>query len=604
LWLTPERRERLLAEAAAGVPWVADVADLCRRPSAEEAGGRQAAERVVRLVVRAILPEDPAAARDALAAWCRLVGPTLTSADLHKGHVALCGAVVADGCARHWGPEERARFAGSARALCLSFFDVSSGNPHSVANNWWAVSHSGLYCLAEALDGIQPDEPVGGRGPSALAAWAWGRLEAFLGHFGPGGAYHEGFGYGGYTCGALLPALILRSEKHAWRAPAGITRMARLWFAAAIEGTAMDDRTNRPGKWGRLLSWNDAGPGWLVGPAALLAVHLAPEAEHAMYRGLWDRLSGRDRDGWSPDEFQCALFFNTVFYPACGGSEPADPPLRAVDALHGLWVARNRWRDADDAVVGAYARGHHPGGHSQDDAGSIRFSARGHDWIIGGGQARPGARWQSRLVPSDACESHPACGSALAWDSDVPAFAMDLRPVHCGYSERYVALCPDPGRARLAVLDLVDDHRTDRHWDWCLTFSPGMRCELLDRGFVLHASDGKRLVAAFLLDAPTAVELAETPASSRIYASGDEIRYPGRPALVARFAGPLVRIFVSFSVDEPAPSLAGAQDFTLSFGEEIWTAPFGHLFPRRLLRSPAGQCRRPDPGVDFPSAAG
>ncbi|GAB4167904.1 MAG: hypothetical protein Fur0032_06050 [Terrimicrobiaceae bacterium] len=593
LWLTPERRNRLAAARNTDADWL--------RPMIAAAGKAEntcySHEAVVRMALDAVLRDNADVARRALDLWVEEAGQSSLAEDLHKGTLGVVGALLADSAQGLWNDEDWGNFRAAARVLAGAFFAVSKGNPHAVANNWWAVSHSGLYAIACALDACEDFAPVCGRTPGDLAEWAWGRLHAFLGHFGPGGAYHEGLGYMGYACGHLLPAVLLHETltgKRVTDTAPGLTRMAGLIFRASLQGAVLSDETGKRGGWGRMLSWNDAGLGFLQGSAPLLAACLAPPDHRRTLRDQWDHLAGHLRPDGAVDEFCGALFFHAVFYSEAGAGHTKPLPLGGVDPLHGLWIARNRWRDKDDAVAGALARGYHPGGHRQHDAGSIRFSAGGWDWILGGGQARAEARWQSRLVPSDHDDSAPAaCGRHFFADDDCTVFGIDLRAVHRAYSERYVALRSNPDQAQLAVLDLVNDHRTDRHWLWCLTFSPELECTLLGDRFLLAAPDGQSLEAAFLLDKPDSITLTVSPPSHRKFVSGKVVNYPGRPCMIACFGGPSLKILVSFALNATPARLSRPDALDIAFGDDLWERPFGTAFPAVTGSFLQGQCQSP-----------
>lgn len=605
LWLDPSRRSTLLAAHRAAEPWIVPLAETA---SAGSEAGKTAAPDVtlaVRFALDAFLNSNPSRATAAAELWCEAACRAMGAEDLHKAHVALVGAAMSDCLNGIWTDAQRTSVILSMRELMGAMFDISSGNPHAVGNNWWAVTHSGMFCLAAALQVLGETEAIRGRTPAEIEEWTWGRLRAFLGHFGPAGAYHEGLGYMGYTCANLLPAVhlrMVRSEEDVVAEAPGLSRMASFIFCAAIEGAPLSDESNTRVGWGRMLSWNDAGLGLLAGAAPLLAICLVPADQRAALRDRWDRLAGHLRPDGFADEFSGALFFHLVHYPEAGGRTCAPAALQVCDPLHGLWIARNRYQGSGDAIAGAYARAFHPGGHSQHDAGSIRFSALGWDWILGGGQARGDASWQSRLVPSDHDNRAKAgCGAPL-WvplEQDDKVFGMDLRSVHSAYSERYVALKPE-GSGFLAVLDVVDDHRSDRHWDWCLTISPEFACELHGDRFRLSAPDGAVLEGAFLLDAPEAMEIREIPPSQRTFASGETRHYSGRPVLVARFSGPLLNILSAFRVTPCRGGqihLAAPDRLDLIADGELWERPFGMALPQTLAGRFSGFCKTPAPAA-------
>lgn len=604
LWLDTPRRARTLEAHRAAETWIAPLAATAAgcADAGDPAGAEPAA--IVRLALDAFLNADPRRAAAAPECWCEAARAGLVSEDLHKAHVALVGSAMTDCLLDIWTDAQRMLVIRSMRELMGSLFDVSPGNPHAVGNNWWAVTHSGIFCLAAALDVLGHKEPIRSRTPLEIEEWSWGRLRAFLRHFGPAGAFHEGLGYMGYTCANLLPAVHLRmarSGEDVVSACPGLAHMASLIFCAAIEGRELSDESNSRGGWGRMLSWNDAGLGWLAGSAPLLAICLAPQETRKSLRSRWDRLAGHLRPDGFVDEFSAALFFHTVFYPDAVGRVASPASLQICDPLHGMWIARNKCEDQSDAVAGAYARAFHAGGHAQHDAGSLRFSALGWDWILGGGQARGEAIWQSRLVPSDHDDKARAGCGAVVWapsGGDEKVFGMDLRSVHSAYSERYVAL--KSGRsAFLAVLDIVDDHQDGRHWDWCMTFSPEFTCAMYDNRFSLTAPDGAVLEGAFLLDAPVKMELREIPASHRRFSNGQLRNYPGRPFLVARFSGPSVNVFTAVRVASGKAGpihLASPGRFDLVADADVWERPFGKAIPAGFTGRLSGFCKTPAPG--------
>lgn len=313
---------------------------------------------------------------------------------------------------------------------------------------------------------------------------------------------------------------------------------------------------------------------------------------------MFDRLSGVA----SPDQqFAPAMagwFFHLFYYPY--DVPPADPeavlPHSFCDSRQGLAVFRNRYCDADDAVLGAYARVTHVGGHKHDDAGSIRFMALGHDWILGGGQGRGEAQWQSVVTAvGDPMRQPYGCGHVI-WYDPAGVFGMDLRNVHGAYSERYVAV---RWPHTVAILDLIDDHREDRTWAWNLTFAPNLQCVLHADGFDLKAADGANLCARFLGTQPVRLLLDRMPESQRTYSSGETRHYAGRPFLRAHFARQKhLGIYVVLTVQRgPAPAIRLAQGLDIRIGDELWQRPFGAAIPATfrlgesgiLCRYPAGQ---------------
>ena len=594
LWLDFDLRLRLRQAWQAREDWISPMGERIFSDSDE-----RTPDTILRVALRCLLGGARDDLEKAVNDWCLLAESCWTLEDLGKAHIALSGAGLVDSTLDDLNATQRTKLASAFDGLMGSFFQTSPGNPHSVVNNWWAVTHSALFCLACARQCLEVDGGgAAGRTAAEIEVWTWERLTPFLGHFGPGGAYHEGLGYMGYTCANLLPAVHLwqlRNKSSILKSAPGLAHMASLVFCASIEGPSLSDETGVRTGFGRTLSWNDAGLGFLQGSAPLLSIALASREERRPLRDFWDRLAGHLRPDGEVDEFSCALFFHLVFYGVCdaGGHSPRQS---VFDPLHGLWIARNRFQDCNDAVAGAYACGYRPGGHRQEDAGSIRFSALGWDWILGGGQARGAAEWQSRLVPSDHTSgTGKRCGSVLHASDSV--LGMDLRAVHEAYSERYVALNAEAG-AQMAVLDIVDDHRSDRHWNWCLTFSPEMRASLDVDRFTLTAPDGCILTGVFLLDRPVDMTLEKMPDSQRTFANGQRRGYPGRPFLKARFDGPSLNILVSIKAvrsGDPATRLAlpGTLDLAVADGT-LWQRPFGVAVPAFLEGRLRGLCKYPE----------
>jgi hypothetical protein len=589
MWLTSARRDTLSGRRVpSGLPWLDPLIRAASSACHSAGCGREdGIESTVALGLQALICADPVIAASAVRRW--LTGQTGKgpAQDLGKAHEALVGAVLFDACGHLWDDDLRREWGEALCARAASFFTVSSANPHHIANNWWAVTHSGLYFAAAALCSAgRGSHLIAGRSVDEIEEWAWLRLDAFLGHFGDQGAYHEGLGYQDYTCSYLLPAVLLRrarSGSDPLDAFPALRRMAALLFCTGIEGPRLDDASEKRMGWGRQLSWNDAGLGWSEGAVPLLAIACADVRQRPALLALWNRLSGHERPDAQVVTRFAALFFQAAFYPDTVTPDTSDGALPHVvcDRKQGLWIARNRYRDSRDAVVGAYARVSHPGGHSQKDAGSIRFSALGWDWVLGGGQARPEAQWQSVVTSSDA--DAKSAGGALLWQSD-SVCAMDLRRAHAGYSERYVALHPESPVA-LALLDLIDDHRHDRDWIWNLTFSPEHTLTVHDdrSGFALAAPDGATLAVRFLGTRPVAIACVHSPASSRTYASGKRVDYPGRPCIQARFprVNPL-NIYAMLTVSAPgspvpAPRLTVGTG--VAWGDAEWERPFGLALP-------------------------
>lgn len=143
----------------------------------------------------------------------------------------------------------------------------------------------------------------------------------------------------------------------------------------------------------------------------------------------------------------------------------------------------------------------------------------------------------------------------------------------------------------VAVLDLVEDHR-GLVFDWNLTFAADLQASPhADRlGFTLAHVDGTRMDARFLGTPPEEILLLRTPESNRTYSGGEQVTYPGRPYVCARFAArPIAGIFVVMVAhrgEVPCPESAGGVG--VRFGEERWARPFGAAVPEGFVPGEAG----------------
>lgn len=618
LWLAHDAPARFRALLAAGEPTLVAIAAWARGEAARDpatvlvrdpqrpanlADDARGDDHVVGCALTALLDQDRAAARRALDTflfWTAHWNPS----DLGAANQALHGAVAWDCCAALWDDAQRAAAADRLATLHRGFREINNGNPHTVTNNWWAVTHGGALVAALAAHGQRGAD--GGRHDLAEGiAWARGRLDAFATHFGDGGLYHEGLGYQGYTCSLLLPALLADGGPLLPNHP-GLRAMAAGIATGSALAPAASDRGEGGDDFGMLLSWNDAGLGWWHVGAYPCALALAPATQRGALRWFFDRITGVA----GPRRFaggHAGRFFTLVGYPF---DVPAVPPEGALprsvrDGRQGLLMRRSRWQDGDDVVLGAYAKTTWVGGHRQDDAGSIRLIALGQAWIVGGGQARGERDFQSVCAPIG--QGTPGGCGALLWDDPRPeggSLGMDLRKVSSAYHERYLAAewSGAPGvPAVLALLDQADDH-LGRDWRWTLSFLPHQRCELHadGAGFTLRADDA-RLDARFLAARPRALALGRMPDSKRTYSGGGTVAYPGRPYVIAEFAPtPRLAVYVAMTVTrgEPPPLTLAEEGTDLLVGAWRWRRPFGAAIPDAWRPGTSGGLCKAPAGVD------
>jgi len=606
LWFTPRALDALRERRAGGDPLVCRIAALAEAEVARgfegvlgTPGGVNGRGRLVEgerflgaCAVHHLLTGSAEAAewgRRAMGVWFE----GETGSDLERAAMALQAAILHQCCASAWGPEERAEFVALLVRLHEGFRRPGKDNPHHVANNWWGVTHSGALVAALAAHG---DRLPGGEVAdlSGGIAWARGRLRAFLQHFGDRGIYHEGLGYQCYTVSHVLPALF------ASRGFDGVDltmefphlrEMGPSLFAAMAPRPAMADSLDGVERFGAMLSWNDAGQSVPDANVWSLLIALAPERLRGGMRVWFDRIVGVESPGSGCAPGAGGWFFHLFHYPF---ERPAEDPDRVLptavcDARQGLALYRDRYRDGDDAVLGAYARTTQIGGHRQEDAGSIRLMALGRDWILGGGQARGDAEWQSRITCDPPVKNGRGCGCVLWHEGSRQGavFGVEMRGVVESYCERYVAARWARGEGEplvVALLDQIDDHRTDRDWLWNLTFAPDLECAIDadGAGFVLRSESGERLDARFLGDTPVEILRLEMPGSKRRFTTGFEHVYPGRPFLQARFArkSPL-GIFVVMAIRRAAEAtpIARTAGLGVRVGEIEWVRPFGEAIP-------------------------
>ncbi|RMD79134.1 MAG: hypothetical protein D6820_08720, partial [Lentisphaerae bacterium] len=439
LWLDAERFAELKRHQHTHHPHLSGILDVCaqlKRYSPKDVlGGKSVGHErfdtfediLIATAVTALINADPRAAREAAEAWLEWSADARQiRSDLVLAHRILYGCVVCDCCVNHLDASTCRQLAERFLAIADLFWAPGPDNPHMVGNNWWGVTHSAALCagIAASSLGMHNEEQL---------AWARGRVKVFLNHFGDGGLYHEGLGYECYTLSHLLPALLLLRRFHndrTERYPQLRYAAHALLLASNPRQEVIDDATRLEG--GAMLSWNDSGLGFphsgMWGPL----MELSPEEWRGSLALCFDRICGWL--GCKDFGHQGAgCFFNLIYYPYRQRDEvnAVKLPLSARDRRQGYVLHRNRWLDANDAILGVYARTTHIGGHSQDDAGSIRLMDQQHDWIIGGGQARPEACWQSIVVPEDgsrAGKPHP-CGHII-WDErrgDHACVGMDLR---------------------------------------------------------------------------------------------------------------------------------------------------------------------------------
>ena len=368
----------------------------------------------------------------------------------------------------------------------------------------------------------------------------------------------------------------------------------------------LTDAQEKAPEWASSISWNDHSQGWPAGTTDNILLALAPDSQRGALLQWWNRMWGHESPHPSYAPWLHGLYFAAVCHPYDTEASEANAglPHAVSDSRQGLWIVRDRYQDQDDALLGAYARTTHIGGHTHDDAGSIRLLALNHDWILGGGNGQHLPEWQSTVCAAEAEWRQRSQNRGLViWDevSDQEArLGMDLRWCALGYHERYVGVrwATANSPLMLARLDLIE-HQPGRQWWWTQIFAPELRCRIVEGGFDLVADDGARMQVRFLGHQPDELIMDQAPASHRIFGS-EHIGYRGRPFVRATFGGgrELQHIYAVATIQRgPAPLISVSDaGVGLRIGDTQWFKPFGAAIPtgfqlthsRNLCQFPSG----------------
>ena len=487
--------------------------------------------------------------------------PQFHASDLGKAARSLSAVLAWEFGSELWTEDDRKVFADTIRDIALSFLEIGKGNPHSVTNNWWMLTHGGCLLACLAVDGEEGTQGV--IDLAELKAWAYGRYKAFCGQFGDAGLYHEGSGYTAYTLSMLIPVAYAVDRHLDPRFLEAFPQLRRSLASLLVGTAALEHRENGSGDpvFGASLQWNDAGRGCLGLNPFLPGMAIAPVEWQGALRTVFDRLLGIDgRREWTCPFRGFPLL--VALYPF--SVTKADPngvlPKWVHDQRQGLGLWRSAWADGSESVLGWYARSVHPGGHSQDDAASIRLIANGRTWICGGGQARAKAEWQSVFTQAretDRPDPSPLAHVTFCEQQETGGLvAMDTRKSMGAYGERYISWNTGLGKPIcLAILDLLDEHRDPPlDWQWNLSFPRELEGTLhADGGGFTLVDPGKgSLTGRFLIDAPDELGIAEMPGSSRTFSNGRKVDYPGDRFVHGVFKQVRRgRILVVMAVDHP-----------------------------------------------------
>ncbi len=566
LWFSPATLPRLRERARRG--WFREVA------SAAEAFAQEnpPAERdllhgwIEASALTHVLSGEPAGARrTGEVTLAMLQGPSRS--DLGRAAQAQAGAIAYDLCAHAWTAAMRKAVAGELIALAnrLASTDLSSDNPDNPFNNWWGVTHSAAGLAALCIDGEHT-------GAGETLALSRDRVRTYLLNYGDRGHYYEGTGYGCYALSFWGPYVLAERQRGEFD-PAALSPGLG-WFGVTLAAMTVarphiDDSLGKPGaKTGMRILWNDDGGGYPAGGIGALSAALAPEPFRPGLRWMLDRLSGPLGDN-SATARQRGLLWTLLFTPdepsRSTTSRPPALPRFLHDQRTGLVLFRNRYQDADDTVVGIYAKTYHGGGHTHEDMGSWRWQGLGAGWAQGGGQAKPEAVFQC-VVQRNGQPNNGRHGqiSYLSPAADGHGGSVSLRlgpSAGTRMLDRHFLVDfsgASGADALLAVLDqCMDNEESD--WTWSLCFERHLECTLATggRAFTLRdPASGATCQATLLSPAKATFTLHEGPGTERRFSEGSVRQYPGARYLTATARGKRVEFFVIFTQQRgPAPAV-------------------------------------------------
>ncbi len=569
LWITPEalaaRRRQFNAGPLADAvqSWRAEGERLLQG-DCDEAGAplferKLRMERAVDLCATLYLATgEPSYARAAVDGALRNTTLGIDSCLGRAAQAKRC-AIALDTCGAAADPASTMELVAKTAELARDFVNISQGNPDNPFNNWWGVTHSaeGLAALAA----LPYDASL--RGIFEAAAE---KVRFYVSHYGEHGHCYEGTGYGQYAFSHWAPFVL--AARHAAGSDlvgeyVGIARMGALIAAMTVALPHRADAlgADAPEKLGRRIFWNDDGGNGGFTGIGMMHFALTDARYRSSLRGFCDSLHGDHGDG-AYKEAQTDLLWTFLYYPLDTAAEPPEAtlPLSPADFRTGLAVFRNRYRDSDDCVFGAYAKNWHGGGHAHDDAGSFRFVGLGGEWAQNGGQAKFGPENQCAILVDgrQKPKGWPTVPGKILYHAAYPAGggAVSLRldkTYNVARLDRHFAV-DYSGKlgceAIIAVHDRLWD-KEEREWTWTLCLGPGTEFEAKPGGggFILRrpASDAV-LDAAFLQPQPVTVELVEGPASERTFSNGAHRVYPGVRHVRASVRAKQTEFLVVFSL--------------------------------------------------------
>ena len=566
LWLTPETltalRQRITREGVVQRLYQHALSALERFVAEESASPGEDEPKTVReeqtnllyerMEVAAFLAlvDDHREAAEWAWRWTARALKWETQSDLGRADQAVHVGQAYSWCRTYWTPEACAETEDWLLAMATRLQPVNSdckGNPDNPFNNWYAVTQGGAAVAALAILDHRPEAEL-------LYRRSRERVQSYLTNYGEEGVSYEGIGYGCYAMhgwGPLVLALKVRGEDLTRFTP-GLRRASRFIASVAVarrspaEVIDEEDSARTPGS---RLTWNDDGTGLPGGRIlGLLYAFGEPawqptiEAHFASCRHPGELPIGARGSGFS---------WLALFWPPELGTAAPDPaalPLSLYDKRLGWTVFRNRYQDAEDCVLGVYAKAYHPGGHSHEDVGSWRFYGLDGGWSQGGGQNKTAPIYQSAILKNGqqyiseqrvrATEGQISYHAAYPDGSGVVNVRM-AKVYNCLIADRNFAI-DYSGRAGVpVVLGLYDElwDREEADWSWTLCLESDLLFEPWpeENGFILRQPrNGASAAFRFLGPEKLTFTLVEGPPTQRTFSGGTVRNYRGSRYIEAR----------------------------------------------------------------------
>lgn len=472
-----------------------------------------------------------------------------TLSDLGRSDQAIHLAQVYSWCFPFWSEEMRTRTEDFLLALAKRLQPGASdcqGNPDNPFNNWYGVTQGGAGLAALAILHRRPEAAL-------ILDRCRERVTSYLANYGEEGISYEGIGYGCYALhgwGPLVLALRECGQDVTTWAP-GLARATRFIAALCVARQSpseiIDDDSERPA--GSRLTWNDDGTGLPAGRHLGLLYALGQPEWQPTIEAYWAtcRQPGELPIGNRGSGFS----WLAIYWPESLGDQAPDRaalPPALFDKRLGWTVFRNRYQDAEDCVLGVYAKAYHPGGHSHEDVGSWRLYGLDGGWSQGGGQNKTAPVYQSTILKNGF--QTPSEGGKGVTEGRVSYHRADpdgSGVVNVRMGKVYRSLVVDrnfaidfSGRGGVpTVLGIFDDlwDREVVDWSWTLCFENDLEYQPWpeENGFILR-QPRNGATAAFRMITPAGIDfkLVEGEPTQRTFSGGFTKHYYGSRYIEAK----------------------------------------------------------------------